>query len=267
MNRVIARLTVVCAVLWSCVDRTGNLDSFTTASVELDIPELVSVDSGIGSASGAENLSKSEKSASEAQKSTIFSEKNRTYSDDFLENGTFSAQNRASNSAISDVVFYIFDENGIFLSKNVFPGGRIFDLDFSRNGVFQVYVLCNLSEFVDLPEAPSQGDLDAMVIPHRESYDLLPFAGKSRITISPGQTQSIRIKIERINSAIKIENRSSERMELTSVTVNGLPNRGNIFATTTEAPGVSYNATAQAEKDAEGNAVVYSFFVPESRIS
>ena len=77
MNRVIARLTVACAVLWSCVDRTGNLDSFTTASVELDIPELVSVDSGIGSASGAENLSKSEKSASEAQKSTIFSEKNR----------------------------------------------------------------------------------------------------------------------------------------------------------------------------------------------
>ena len=57
MNRVIARLTVACAVLWSCVDRTGNLDSFTTASVELDIPELVSVESGLGSASGADNLS------------------------------------------------------------------------------------------------------------------------------------------------------------------------------------------------------------------
>ena len=52
------------------------------------------------------------------------------------------------------------------------------------------------------------------------------------------------------------ENRSADRMELTRITVNGLPNRGNIFGTDTEAADVTYSESAEAEIDADGNAVV-----------
>ena len=40
MRRVMAVLTLLCA---SCVNRTENLDYSTNASVELEIPEMVTV--------------------------------------------------------------------------------------------------------------------------------------------------------------------------------------------------------------------------------
>ncbi len=95
----------------------------------------------------------------------------------------------------------------------------------------------------------------------------MPFAGKTEVNVTPGEKPAIRIKLDRINSAIRIENRSADRMELTRITVNGLPNRGNIFGTDTEAADVTYSESAEAEIDADGNAVVYSFFVPENKIA
>ncbi|MDE6482960.1 MAG: hypothetical protein K2L01_04295, partial [Rikenellaceae bacterium] len=109
--------------------------------------------------------------------------------------------------------------------------------------------------------------MESLAIPHKTSYLHLPFAGKTQVEVVSGERPEVKIKLARINSSIRIENRSADRMELTHVTVNGLPSRGNIFATATEASGVTYTESAEAEIDADGNAVVYSFMVPESEIA
>ncbi len=267
MRRVIAVLMLLCA---SCVDRTENLDFSTNASVELEIPEMVTTDGGIGGIEGqktAENgrmpKEKYNNGTSEATEATGKDE-NATYSS---ENGAKTASNHTDRESISEAVFYIFDENGLFMSKNIFAGGDDYKLNFTKNGRHSVYVLCNISEFADLPASPSQDELESLTIPHRESYDRLPFAGKTEVNVTPGEKPAIKIKLDRINSAIRIENHSADRMELTRITVNGLPNRGNIFGTDTEAADVTYSESAEAEIDAEGNAVVYSFFVPENKIA
>ena len=267
MRRVIAVLMLLCA---SCVDRTENLDFSTNASVELEIPEMVATDGGIGGIEGQKTVEngrmpkeKYNNGTSEATEATG-KDKNATYSS---ENGAKTASNHTDRESISEAVFYIFDENGLFMSKNIFAGGDDYKLNFTKNGRHSVYVLCNISEFVDLPASPSQDELESLTIPHRESYDRLPFAGKTEVNVTPGDKPAIKIKLDRINSAIRIENRSADRMELTRITVNGLPNRGNIFGTDTEAADVTYSESAEAEIDADGNAVVYSFFVPENKIA
>ena len=267
MRRVMAVLMLLCA---SCVDRTENLDFSTNASVELEIPEMVTTDGGIGGIEGrktAENgrmpKEKYNNGTSEATEATG-EEENPTYPS---ENGAKTASNHTDRESISEAVFYIFDENGLFMSKNIFAGGDDYKLNFTKNGRHSVYVLCNISEFADLPASPSQDELESLTIPHRESYDRLPFAGKTEVNVTPGDKPAIKIKLDRINSAIRIENRSADRMELTRITVNGLPNRGNIFGTDTEAADVTYSESAEAEIDADGNAVVYSFFVPENKIA
>ena len=267
MRRVIAVLMLLCA---SCVDRTENLDFSTNASVELEIPEMVATDGGIGGIEGQKTVEngrmpkeKYNNGTSEATEATGKDE-NATYPS---ENEAKTASNHTDRESISEAVFYIFDENGLFMSKNIFAGGDDYKLNFTKNGRHSVYVLCNISEFADLPASPSQDELESLTIPHRESYDRLPFAGKTEVNVTPGDKPAIKIKLDRINSAIRIENRSADRMELTRITVNGLPNRGNIFGTDTEAADVTYSESAEAEIDAEGNAVVYSFFVPENKIA
>ncbi|MDE6482325.1 MAG: FimB/Mfa2 family fimbrial subunit, partial [Rikenellaceae bacterium] len=187
-----------------------------------------------------------------------------TYSDSQREK---TARTDADRERITEAVFYIFDENGLFVSKNIFAGADDYKLNFTKNGQYSVYVLCNMSDFIDLPDAPTQNELESLAIPHKTSYLHLPFAGKTQVEVVPGDRPAIKIKLAHINSAIRIENRSADRMELTQVTVNGLPSRGNIFATDTEATGVTYSESAEAEIDTDGNAVVYSFFVPESEIA
>ena len=267
MRRVIAVLMLLCV---SCVDRTENLDFSTNASVELEIPEMVTTDGGIGGIEGQKTVEngrmpkeKYNNGTSEATEATGKDE-NATYPS---ENEAKTASNHTDRESISEAVFYIFDENGLFMSKNIFAGGDDYKLNFTKNGRHSVYVLCNISEFADLPASPSQDELESLTIPHRESYDRLPFAGKTEVNVTPGEKPAIKIKLDRINSAIRIENRSADRMELTRITINGLPNRGNIFGTDTEAADVTYSESVEAEIDAEGNAVVYSFFVPENKIA
>ena len=264
MRRVMAVLTLLCA---SCVNRTENLDYSTNASVELEIPEMVTV---YGQNEGKNTENDSEKGNVVQQiynGNTIIvtsHEKPETYSDD---NRSVSSRNNTNKDQISEAVFYIFDEKGLFVSKNAFIGPENYKLEFKKNGRHSVYVLCNISEFVDLPEAPSQDELESLMIPHRERYDRLPFAGKTEVNVTPGEKPAIKIKLDRINSAIRIENRSADKIALNKVTVNGLPSYGNVFLTDTEAADVTYGESAEAETDADGNAVVYSFFVPDSKIS
>ena len=264
MRRVIAVLMLLCA---SCVDRTENLDFSTNASVELEIPEMI-VTGGEKDGKTVTNNSKNGQNIQhEYSKETRAVYDNQKFQPYTGDQDAISPRNSAEKDIISEAVFYIFDENGLFVSKNAFIGPENYKLEFKKNGRHSVYVLCNISEFADLPASPSQDELESLTIPHRESYDRLPFAGKTEVNVTPGEKPAIRIKLDRINSAIRIENRSADRMELTRITINDLPNRGNIFGTDTEAAGVTYSESAEAEIDADGNAVVYSFFVPESKIA
>ena len=264
MRRVMAVLTLFCL---SCVNRTENLDYSTNASVELEIPEMVTV-YGQNEGKKAENDSEKGDVVQQTYNSNTniatSHEESETYSDD---NRSVSSRNNTNKDQISEAVFYIFDEKGLFVSKNAFIGPENYKLEFKKNGRHSVYVLCNISEFVDLPEAPSQDELESLMIPHRERYDRLPFAGKTEVNVTQGEKPAIKIKLDRINSAIRIENRSADKIALNKVTVNGLPSYGNVFLTDTEAADVTYGESAEAETDADGNAVVYSFFVPDSKIS
>ena len=264
MRRVMAVLMLLCA---SCVDRTENLDFSTNASVELEIPEMIVTGGEKDGKTVTNNSKKGQNIQHEYSKETCAVYGDQKFQPYTGDQDAISPRNSAEKDIISEAVFYIFDENGLFMSKNIFAGGDDYKLNFTKNGRHSVYVLCNISEFADLPEAPSQDELESLMIPHRERYDRLPFAGKTEVNVTPGDKPAIKIKLDRINSAIRIENRSADRMELTRITVNGLPNRGNIFGTDTEASGVTYSESAEAEIDAEGNAVVYSFFVPENKIA
>lgn len=180
MRRVMAVLMLLCV---SCVDRTENLDFSTNASVELEIPEMIATDDGIGGIEGLKTVEngrmpkeKYNNGTSEATEATG-KEENATYSS---ENGAKTTSNHTDRESIAEAVFYIFDENGLFMSKNIFAGGDDYKLNFTKNGRHSVYVLCNISEFVDLPASPSQDELESLTVPHRESYDRLPFAGKPR---------------------------------------------------------------------------------------
>ncbi|MCX4359364.1 MAG: hypothetical protein OSJ22_06990, partial [Rikenellaceae bacterium] len=134
MRRVIAVLMLLCA---SCVDRTENLDFSTNASVELEIPEMVATDGGIGGIEGQKTVEngrmpkeKYNNGTSEATEATGKDE-NATYPS---ENGAKTASNHTDRESISEAVFYIFDENGLFVSKNTFVGPENYKLEFKKNG-------------------------------------------------------------------------------------------------------------------------------------
>ncbi len=236
MNRIIAILASLC-ICASCVNRTENINLVAKVSAVLEVPEMTTA-GGVG---GAEVAS-------------------RTYTE------TGSEAKATDKATVSEAVFYIFDENGAFVSRTSLTGTENYNLDFPKSGNYSVYVLCNMSALIDLPETPTRNELESLTIPHCESYDYLPFAGKTVVTVT-GDTPTIKIVLSRINSAIRIENRSTDRVELLNATVSGLPSRGNIFDTGTEAAGVTYSESAEAEIDADGNAVVYSFFVPEEQMA
>ncbi len=237
MNRVIAILTSLCLCI-GCAERMENSGSVSVVSARLEVPEPA-VPDRVGGITVADNVT-------------------RTYSD--------GCRPDTVDETIAEAVFYIFDEAGGFVSKTSFPVAENYRLHFPGNGDYSVYVLCNMARFVDMPDAPALTEIESLSIPHRERYDRLPLAGKTRATVT-GDTPTINIVLYRINSAIRIENRSAGRVELVGATVSGLPDRGNIFATGTEASGVAYSESADAEVDADGNAVVYSFFVPKKQMS
>ncbi len=236
MNRIIAILASLC-ICASCVNRTENINLVAKVSAVLEVPEMTTA-GGVG---GAEVAS-------------------RTYTE------TGSEAKATDKATVSEAVFYIFDGNGAFISRTSLTGTENYNLDFPKSGNYAVYVLCNMSALIDLPETPTRDELESLTIPHCESYDYLPFAGKTVVTVT-GDTPTIKIVLSRINSAIRIENRSTDRVELLNATVSGLPSRGNIFDTGTEAAGVTYSESAEAEIDADGNAVVYSFLVPEEQMA
>ena len=236
MKRVITILTFLC-ICASCVNRTENINLVAKVSAVLEVPEMTTA-GGVG---GAEVAS-------------------RTYTE------TGSEAKATDKATVSEAIFYIFDENGAFVSRTSLTGTENYNLDFPKSGNYSVYVLCNMSALTDLPETPTRNELESLTIPHCESYDYLPFAGKTVVTVT-SDTPTVKIVLSRINSAIRIENRSTDRVELLNATVSGLPSRGNIFDTGTEAAGVTYSESAEAEIDADGNAVVYSFFVPEEQMA
>ncbi|MDE7355361.1 MAG: hypothetical protein K2N21_01120, partial [Rikenellaceae bacterium] len=190
---------------------------------------------------------------------------NETNPDD--EKSTYSTPKKSDKEIISETIFYVFDQNGIFQSKNMFSGSDNFDVDFKQNGPHTVYVLCNVSEIIDLPATPSKEEIESLVIPHRTDYKRLPFAGKTEVDVLPSQTPQIKIKLNRINSAIKLENRSADRIDIEKMTVSGLPSMGYVFTPDEAVQGVTYNETAEAQTDADGNAVIYSFMVPKEKIA
>lgn len=257
MNKII---TVILAslIFTSCADRVGGLNSATKVYAEIEIPGMAIADDIGGISDSGHNA--------------------RTYSYD--DNAT------TNKETVTEVVFYIFDEAGGFVSKTSFAGTgnssaeiatsgndtealaglRNYRLDFPRSGNYAVYVLCNMSALIDLPETPARDELESLTLPHRESYDRLPFAGKRQVTVTGG-TSTIKITLNRINSAIRIENRTADRVEIVNAYVTGLPSCGNVFDTGTAATGVTYSESAEADIDAAGDAVVYSFFVPDEQMA
>ncbi|MDE6483273.1 MAG: FimB/Mfa2 family fimbrial subunit, partial [Rikenellaceae bacterium] len=222
------------------------------------------INGDIGGISGAKTPKTGEKIQQEYNIGTPVAHELSDTTGDSDKRGAISYGTGPEIETISDVVFYIFDENGLFISKNTFIGSESYDLNFTKNGDYSVYVLCNISELTDLPATPTQYELESLTIPHKERYDHLPFAGKTQVTISSGDKPEIRIKLNRLNSAILIENTDVDRMELTKITVNGLPDRGNVFGTDIKPANVTYGESASAQIDDNGNAVVYTFMVPES---
>ncbi len=239
MNKIIISLLATCLLFASCARRTDSVDFSTRVSVELEIPEMVNARSVIGGAESVKNAAAS-----------YF--------------GEVSAPQERDR--IAEVSFYIFDDEGDFISTSTFAGAESYSLDLPENGDYYIYALCNMSGLAELPEASTQSGLEALTITHRDSYDLLPFAGKTKATISSDDARTVRITLDRLNSAIRLENRDADRISLVKATVSGLPSHGNIFGTSTEAAGVTYDRTARAVIDADGNAVVYSFSVPRERM-
>ncbi|MDE6483726.1 MAG: hypothetical protein K2L01_08255 [Rikenellaceae bacterium] len=249
MKKIIVLLISLCVCV-GCVNRTESVGFSSKVSAVLEVPEIVA-----GEAVGGADVALRSYSGDVAEAKP---EESETTEDNAL--------GKAIEATISEAVFYIFDERGDFVAKNAFAGTESYNLDFPQKGNYSVYVLCNISALIDLPEAPSRNELESLTLPHRDSYDYLPFAGKTHTAVS-NETSDIKIALTRINSAILIENRNTDRVELVNATVTGLPSRGNIFDTGTEAVGVTYTESAEAEIWADGNAIVYSFLVPEEQMS
>ncbi len=182
-------------------------------------------------------------------------------------NGGQTRNPSASKDIIDDVVFYLFDEKGVMQSKTLFSSVEGCSLEITSNGRYNVYVLCNLSGIIDLPNTVTMTELEAMTIPHKESYDKLPFSGKTTIDVVSGAAPTIHIKLNRLNSGIKFENVSPSDIKIDKIVVSGLPDRGTLFGGAVEAEDVSYSATAEAVADADGNFYVYGFYVPEAHLS
>ncbi|MDE6483300.1 MAG: FimB/Mfa2 family fimbrial subunit, partial [Rikenellaceae bacterium] len=276
MNKITTLLIAVGIILAGCARRTDTATFSAKVTLELDIPEMITSQSIVGGA-GTAITPVSYSATEERTGSQDATSRNAASSDAVSSESALSRAGASTEESItsrgherdliSEVSFYIFDDTGDFISKSTFAGADSYSLDLPKNGRYTIYAMCNMSGMADMPEACSQSDLEAMTVSHRESYDMLPFAGKTQAVLSADNAQSVRIPLNRLNSAIRIENRDVYRMELTKATVSGLPSCANIFDTGTEAPGVTYDRTARATVDADGNAIVYSFLVPEERMA
>ncbi len=181
------------------------------------------------------------------------------------DGGTYTTRTLADElDIIDDIVFYVFDDKGVQQSRSLFSSREGCSVEISKNGRYNIYVMCNVSDLVDLPVTMSEADIKELTIPHQENYKRLPFAGMTTVEVTSGTTPEIHIMLNCVNSAIKFENSTSTRIDLDKIKVSGLPSKGYLFNTGVKADGVTYDMTSEAVKDEEGNMIVYSFYVPES---
>ncbi len=132
-------MAVLMLLCVSCVDRTENLDFSTNASVELEIPEMVTTDGGIGGIEGrktAENgRMPKEKYNNGTSEATEATGKDKTRP---TRPKTGQKRPRIIRiESISEAVFYIFNENGLFMSKNIFAGGDDYKLNFTKTAAIR----------------------------------------------------------------------------------------------------------------------------------
>ena len=172
----------------------------------------------------------------------------------------------AETDIIDDIVFYLFDENGVQCGRESFSSADQCILDIPRDGRYTIYALCNVSRLTELPEKTTVSEIERLTIPHTDVYDRLPFAGKGVANVTAGCGSDVVIKLNRLNSLIKFENKNPEKVHLDKISVTGLPSRGLLFGGG-EADGVEYNVTSEAVLDENGDYCVYSFYMPENRLS
>ncbi|MDE6182914.1 MAG: FimB/Mfa2 family fimbrial subunit, partial [Rikenellaceae bacterium] len=168
----------------------------------------------------------------------------------------------ASEDQIKDVTYYVFDSKGVCLSRQFddnFTGNSKINL--VGNDVFTIYAIVNCRSYVEFPPAESMtlSTIENMTVPHRESYESLPFSGKAVVDlVANPNMKSLRIKLTRVNSAIRLVNATDTRINLDSYSIDGLPSEGYLFKAGVP-PTVTYNATGKPS-NAEGD--VYSFHIP-----
>ncbi len=172
----------------------------------------------------------------------------------------------ATEDQIKDVTYYVFDSKGVCLSRQFddnFTGNSKINL--VGNDVFTIYAIVNCRSYLEFPAAESMTltAIENMTIPHRESYESLPFAGKASVDlVSNPNTKSLRIKLTRVNSAIRLVNATDDRISLDSYSIDGLPSEGYLFKAGVP-PTVTYNATGKPSND-DGD--VFSFHIPVSNM-
>ncbi len=190
---------------------------------------------------------------------------------DQTDNGVVTRSSVPSDDQIDDVVFYAFDSKGVCVLREMtdYVGGSS-KISLPYRETYTVYAVVNCTDLIDLPEAEglTVGKLESLSIPHQTTYKRFPFSGKVTVDLS-GTSPDTRVPmmLNRVNSSIKMTNTSATRIDLAKSTVSGLPSRGYLFKSGEEVSGITYDMTAEAVKDDEGNLVVYSFYVPQSRVS
>ncbi len=171
-----------------------------------------------------------------------------------------------SEDRIKDVTYYIFDSKGICVSRQ-------FEEDFTGSSkisligkdAFTVYAIVNCRELIEFPAADGMtvSRLEEMTVPHQETYDYLPFTGKVTIDlVSDPSIKTVKIKLTRVNSAIRVVNDSADRIDITNTSVSNLPSEGYLFKEGVPA-GVEYSATGKPS-NADGD--IFSFYIPQSQM-
>ncbi|MDE6482169.1 MAG: hypothetical protein K2L01_00180, partial [Rikenellaceae bacterium] len=130
---------------------------------------------------------------------------------------------------------------------------------------FTVYAIVNCRDIVEFPSADvmTVSQLENMTIPHQETYDYLPFTGKVTIDlVSDPSVKTVKIKLTRVNSAIRVVNDSEDRIDITGTSISNLPSEGYLFKEGVPS-GVEYSATGKPS-NADGD--IFSFYIPQSQM-
>ena len=230
MKRVIALLLILCA---GCAQRTDNLVSDQDLALDFEFDEFCDKVGQIDNR-GASTYAVGDPAGSEDR--------------------------------IKDVTYYIFDSKGICVSRQ-------FEEDFTGSSkisligkdAFTVYAIVNCRELIEFPAADGMtvSRLEEMTVPHQETYDYLPFTGKVTIDlVSDPSIKTVKIKLTRVNSAIRVVNDSADRIDITNTSVSNLPSEGYLFKEGVPA-GVEYSATGKPS-NADGD--IFSFYIPQSQM-